>query len=510
MALTITYSFATTAESFTATAGADSTLSYDAANGNPAGALKSRITGRNKNNVNKWSRTLTFADMGVPSNATVTDITSGSYSWRCTEYTTGATSTQGPVTMSWTGNSATLVSSSTFAATGNYATATGVNKTGLSLAASTSVTIDISNTLATGNSSTAAVTLYQDQLTFSITYVYAYTPSGGAQTGGTAPVLKIKSPVAAGGIQTGGTATTLVQVYSALTGFGLGFGPVASAAISEALLSAAAPGAYVLNGASGSYTQTGSAATLKYARVLSASTGSYTLTGSAAKTIRGYYLASTGGVYAVTGNAAGTKATRVIGSTAGTYLLSGKAANALSKRVCPASPAQYLATGTAASMRAARRTAASAGQYALTGLPDLLLAGRWLSTAMGSYLLTGPALRLVTARRLSAAPGGLLVTGPAAQVLAARLLASTAGIYSVTGTSATGIYIRCLVCAALAGQYDCGGSAAGVIWVPIPPVYPGYPEQPPKVNYNTRGRITANREAPFAPDVPWRHWRGRS
>jgi hypothetical protein len=46
--------------------------------------------------------------------------------------------------------------------------------------------------------------------------------------------------------------------------------------------------------------------------------------------------------------------------------------------------------------------------------------------------------------------------------------------------------------------------------VPIPPVYPGYPEQPPKVNYNTRGRITANREAPFAPDVPWRHWRGRS
>jgi len=69
-----TFSFATTAESFVATAGASSTLSYDSATGDPAGALKARILGRNKADTDYWEWTGTWEDLGVPTGATVTNV----------------------------------------------------------------------------------------------------------------------------------------------------------------------------------------------------------------------------------------------------------------------------------------------------------------------------------------------------------------------------------------------------------------------------------------------------
>jgi hypothetical protein len=421
MPLTVTYSFATTAESFTGTAGANSTLSYDSANGNPAGALKSRITGRNNNSANKWSRTLTFADMGVPTGATVTDIKSGSYSWRCTEYTTGATSTQGPVTMSWTGNSATLVSSSTFAATGNYASATGVDKTGLSLPASTSVTIDISNTLSTANSSTAAVTLYQDELTFQLTYAFIYAATGGVQTGGSAPVSKTKAYAASGGVQTGGAAPMSFIGTSALTGFGLGHGPVGSAAIGEPAPPVIAA-VYALSSDPGSYGLTGSDAGLLAARLLNAGSAAYAYTGVTAGLLAARVLTGASGSYASTGTDAGLVISRVLSALAGGYAVSGQAAGLPASRVLVGGVGAYALNGTDAAAVRAAVLSALAGSYGLTGSTAALLGGFALPGDAGAYALSGVSTNALSFA-LGADPGSATVVGADAEwdlVLAAN------------------------------------------------------------------------------------------
>ncbi len=176
--LVVTFAFASDAQSFSGTAGAASVLSYDGAVGNPAGALKSRITGKNKSNANNWARTLTYEAMGIPANSVITGITAASMQSKCTEYATGASSTHGSVTLVDGATTVTLSSTRNFTTTdANFVTTNGVDSTGLSKPSNNSVTITINNTLATGNSTSAAVTLYQDQLTFTITYTTTLSDS---------------------------------------------------------------------------------------------------------------------------------------------------------------------------------------------------------------------------------------------------------------------------------------------------------------------------------------------
>jgi hypothetical protein len=176
--LTVTFDFATTVQSFTATAGAASTMSYDSGTGNPAGALKTEITGKNKSNTDKWARTLTYQDMGVPANSTITGITSASMDSKCTLYTTGASSIAGNVTLVDGATTVTLAATRTFTATdGSFVTTSGTNSTGLSKASSNSVVITINSTMATGNSTSADVILYQDQLTFVLTHTTTFSGS---------------------------------------------------------------------------------------------------------------------------------------------------------------------------------------------------------------------------------------------------------------------------------------------------------------------------------------------
>lgn len=170
--VTVTFDFALNAQSFTSTPGANTTMAWDNANGNPSGSLSSTITGRNLSNANKWTRTLTYEALGVPPGATVIGIGSASMQSRCTTYTTGATSTAGSVTLLDGGTTVTLAVSRNFSATdASWVTSNGTTVNGLSSASTTSVTITINNTLATANSASASVVLKQDNLTFVITYI---------------------------------------------------------------------------------------------------------------------------------------------------------------------------------------------------------------------------------------------------------------------------------------------------------------------------------------------------
>lgn len=50
------------------------TQAFTSADGNPAGSIYAKVTGRNKKNLGYWSKSLTWQDMGVPTGMTVTDV----------------------------------------------------------------------------------------------------------------------------------------------------------------------------------------------------------------------------------------------------------------------------------------------------------------------------------------------------------------------------------------------------------------------------------------------------
>ncbi len=172
--VTKTWTFASGAETFVSSTGAQSTAAWDGTTGNPAGALYTRINGRNVSNANYWEWTGTFENMGVPAGATVTGIQLvGGYT-RCTVYNRGAPSTAGP----WelrdnTGATvlATLYGGRTFTGTDpSWVAASGTLQPLSSLPSATSVLLRLNNTLSTSFSRRAEVRLYDDQVSVRITY----------------------------------------------------------------------------------------------------------------------------------------------------------------------------------------------------------------------------------------------------------------------------------------------------------------------------------------------------
>ena len=94
------FAFATTAESLAATTTTNTTLTYDAATGNPVGTLKARISGCNKGPESPyWEWTGTWEALGVPAGATVDLVRLNAAASRCTVYTTGVASTNGSYTL---------------------------------------------------------------------------------------------------------------------------------------------------------------------------------------------------------------------------------------------------------------------------------------------------------------------------------------------------------------------------------------------------------------------------
>ena len=135
---------------------------------------------------------------------------------------------------------------------------------------------------------------------------------------------------------------------------------------------AAGAAAHTLNADPGTYTLTGSAATLAPARRLTADPGTYTATGSAAALSR----------------------TRALMAEPGTYALTGASAALLAARLLSADPATYALTGSAASLARGAKVAADPGAYALTGGDATLEAARLLSADPGSYAVSGAAATL--------------------------------------------------------------------------------------------------------------------
>jgi hypothetical protein len=128
-----------------------------------------------------------------------------------------------------------------------------------------------------------------------------------------------------------------------------------------------APGAIGLTADPGSYTVTGTTASLEYGRVVAAEIGSYTHTGVSASLERGFAVAADAGSYAVSGTDAALEYGREVVAGAGSYAVTGTDVTLNKGRTLDADGGSYAVTGTDASLEFGRLVAADAGSYAVTG-----------------------------------------------------------------------------------------------------------------------------------------------
>lgn len=169
--------------------------------------------------------------------------------------------------------------------------------------------------------------------------------------------------------------------------------------------------------AAGSYSLSGTAASLKLGRVVAAAAGSYALSGSAATLRRALPLVAGAGSYSLTGVTAGLLHGWKVAAGAGSYSIS----------------------GTAATLRAGKAVAAAAGSYSITGSDAALTKSATalvLAAGAGSYSLSGSTASLLLKRSLVAGSGAYALSGSAASLLLKRMVAASTGAYAMTGASA--------------------------------------------------------------------------
>ncbi len=229
---------------------------------------------------------------------------------------------------------------------------------------------------------------------------------------------------------------------------------------------------------------------------LTADAGSYTITGTAATLRRARKVAAAAGSYAVTGTAASTKRGRKVGAAAGSYTVTGTAATLREAKKVIAAAGAYSVTGTAAALREAKKVGAEVGSYTVTGTDATLTkagGSKTVTADAGSYALTGTAATLRHAWKVTAASGAYTVTGQDATLTkaagTAKKITAEAGSYTITGTPAT---------LALASNAITGGGHA---WKgPVEPqyrVHPDYEDKPKK----KRRKVTEPETIVLAPDI---------
>jgi hypothetical protein len=196
----------------------------------------------------------------------------------------------------------------------------------------------------------------------------------------------------------------------------------------------------VLDAEAGSYSVSGTTASLEYGREVAAASGTYALTGAAASLERGYLVVAAGGSYALTGTAAALRHGYRVGSASGTYTLTGASATVLANRLLVALGGSYAITGTAAALQYSGSTytlSADAGSFAATGTTATLRVTHILTTASGSLAVIGTNAALRVARLVSAQAGSFAVAGTAATLRSTRQLVTASGSFTSAGTVAT-------------------------------------------------------------------------
>lgn len=273
------------------------------------------------------------------------------------------------------------------------------------------------------------------------------TTGGSANTAGTASTVEYGtagSGSGSGGRSSNGTGGAGGN-YGAGGGGGRGSGNAGGAGAGGVLAlyyyKTVPPIAYTLTSAGGSFTLSGSAATLKAARTLAAATGSFTLTGNAAALRRGYQMVAGNISFMFAGSAATLAVARKIIAANGAFTLTGNAAALKASRTLSAGQAVFTLIGNTAALKAARRLAGGAGAYSLTGSSAGFTAARKLAAGTGVFTLSGNSAGLYRALALAGETGVYAFVGNVADLILTAapvsytLNANTAG-FTLTGSTA--------------------------------------------------------------------------
>jgi hypothetical protein len=219
--------------------------------------------------------------------------------------------------------------------------------------------------------------------------------------------------------------------------------------------------AKVLIAGSGSYSISGTAASLLQARKVVAAAGSYALTGTDAALRAGKTLAAGAGSYAITGTNANLLHASKVTAVAGSYAINGTAATllhqwkvtvaagaytingtdaALTKtgvKLLVADPGSYTVSGTATGILHGWKVPVTAGSYAINGQTANLKHGWKVTAAAGAYSINGQAVTLRRNIPLVVQAGAYNVNGATAALKLLRKIIASSGIYLVSGTDAT-------------------------------------------------------------------------
>lgn len=175
---------------------------------------------------------------------------------------------------------------------------------------------------------------------------------------------------------------------------------------------------YTLAADSGSYTLTGTAASLIVGRKLAADSGSYSLSGTAAAFKRGYALTADSGSYTLSGTTVSLTAGRKLAADSGSYTLTGTDVtlnySPAGSYNLTAESGTYTLTGTAATLKVSRKLTADSGAYPLTGTDVTLSKGVKLTADSGSYTLSGSNVAFSRTYVLTAESGAYTLTGTSA------------------------------------------------------------------------------------------------
>ncbi|MCC7304765.1 MAG: hypothetical protein IT558_00740 [Alphaproteobacteria bacterium] len=205
---------------------------------------------------------------------------------------------------------------------------------------------------------------------------------------------------------------------------------------STALFATEANTVYTLSANSGSYTLTGTAATLKKASALSAAAGAYALTGTAANLLKAYPLAAGAGSYAVSGTAGDLKKTWKLIAGAGAYSVNGQTASLEKATIMSGGAGSYALSGQAAALKPAFKVSAAAGSYTINGAAASLEKATILAAGTGSYSISGKIADLIVPLRLQGDAGEYIIDGEEAALLRSLVMSGGAGAYNITGYSA--------------------------------------------------------------------------
>jgi hypothetical protein len=285
-----------------------------------------------------------------------------------------------------------------------------------------------------------------------------------------------------------------------------------------------APTAYTLTADSGTFTEAGTAATLKYGRLVGAGSGTFAHTGTAATLKVGHKLTADSGSFSETGTAATLTPSGVLtvtlkqGATtiaswpqagppdsvtlaervldAGEVALINQPADGVSNTalsvvfsanhrqmrvtwveleapavdnaaVLSADSGTFVLTGTAAGLRVTRTLAAGSGTFTETGTDAALKVGHRLDAGSGTFVETGTAAGLLFGRKVVAGSGTFTETGTSAGLLTGRKVSAASGSYTWTGSDATLTYTGSgptnYTLTAGAGSFGLTGTSAGLL-----------------------------------------------